>query len=66
MPDDRTKRSEQSGISQNIPTKRRQSSTSHETQLKRKKKGDLHNYSFCLHHTIQYKIQYKNKSYNIL
>jgi len=48
--DNRTERSEQSG-SQNIP-KRRKSSTSDETQLKRKKKGDSGNYSLCLHHTM--------------
>jgi len=39
--DDRTERSEQSEVSQNILTKRSASSTLDETQLKRKKDGNL-------------------------
>jgi len=39
--DDKTERSEQSEVSQNISTKRPASSTLDETQLKRKKDGNL-------------------------
>jgi len=46
---DRTERSEQSEV-QNIPKKKRsKSSTLDETQLKRKKDGNLNN-SLCLYH----------------
>jgi len=46
---EKTERKKQSEV-QNIPMKRSKSSTLDETQLKRKKDGNLNIYSLCLYH----------------